>query len=110
MFSSALSQIYYFPSATVILAQKTSSGYSYFSNPPSKALAANISSYYQIGSNRVIYSVNLESASVSVASNLIFVSATVGLSNYYPLGQVSTISNLTTDPLRCAVVVNADET
>lgn len=110
LFSSLLSQIYYFPSAQTILAQQLSSGYAYFTSPPSSTILPNISDYYQIGTNRVIYSIDVESTSVSVSGQLVFVSAAVGLANSYPLGGVSSISNQTTDPLRCIMVVNAAET
>lgn len=110
MLSSILKNIYYFPSATVIFFQKIGDNYTYYSDKPSKVLLANITDYYKLGTNRVSYSVSVQSTSVNVATTSIFVSATVGLSNSYTLGQPSTVSNQTTDPIRCAVVVNSDET
>lgn len=107
LFSSLLSQIYYFSSAQVILASQTETGYQYYTYAPSSIILANISDYYKVGNNRVTYVVNVESTSVSVSDLSVFVSAAVGLSNYYPLGDTSTITNVTSDPLRCIVVVDA---
>jgi hypothetical protein len=93
MLSSILSNIYYFPSTTVILFQKIGNNYTYYSNNPSRVLLANITDYYKLGTNRVSYSVDVQSTSVNVATTTIFVGATVGLSNSYTLGQPSIVTN-----------------
>jgi len=54
-----------------------------------------MSSYYQLGNNRV------ENDGVD------YVSASIGLSNNYPLGIISELTNQSNDPYRCIIIVEA---
>lgn len=88
--------------------QQSNTGYSFFSSPPSKTINSNISDYYALGFKRVSLDINLPNPAISVSNTIIHVSATVGLSNTYPLGQVSYVTNQTDDPIRCSIIVLAE--
>ena len=96
--SNLVQQIYYFPSTTVVLAQQTNNAYSYFSSTPPSYISANISAYTLLGTNRM------------TANGVDYVSASLGISNTYQLGSVSAVTNQTSDPIRCIIVVQASET
>lgn len=91
---SSLQSIYYFPSATILIAQKIDGVYQFYT-PVDPTLKALVDLYYPIGTSRISY------------GGQDYVTASVGLSNIYTLGRPSSITNSTNDPVRCMMVVRA---
>lgn len=108
MFGQLLHEIYYFPSSTLLLVTKTNTGdIAYYSNTPQQLISDNISLYYELGPHRVLRNVeNTAKEQYKVA----YISATLGLASSYVLGGFSTVSNTSSDVLRCIVVVDAKYT
>jgi len=77
-FGQTLSQPYYFPSAYTVMVAKSGNSFVYYSDVPSNSISQNISSYYQLGNNRI--TVNLGNNS---DETITYVSSTVGLSSVY---------------------------
>jgi hypothetical protein len=92
---SSLQNIYYFPSASVMITQQVGSSFVYFTQAVDPALAALIQRYYPIGTSRI----NFKGDD--------YVTASVGISNQFTLGKYSTVTNSSNDPLRCIILVKA---
>ena len=52
---ASLQNIYYFPSAMVMIVQKVDAGYRYYTPAPDTELGELVSQYYPIGSSRINY-------------------------------------------------------
>lgn len=79
-----------------MLVEKIDSSYVFFTNTGNNEIKAAISNYYSIGTGTF---------SISGKN---YVSASVGLSNSFLLGKTNKVTNTSSDPIRCIILVESE--
>lgn len=77
----------------MLLVERVDSSFVFFTNTANKEIRDEIASYYPIGTG-----------SYSIAGKN-YVTASVGISNSFVLGKSSKVTNTSSDPIRCIIMV-----